>query len=366
MAETAEARQQEELEEKRAETLRQAQGGEHSRTITEKKRIERARSWGKAWIEERDLEMIAFSRAIGFGDGGRTTVSRFLGDKLDGDPTRVVLAIEQYRATQEGPEGISAVIGFRETKTARLVWAHANGARDGHKMAAVIGFTGYGKTEALKQYQRTTHGDLKPPVRILTCNVLTNAPFLARKLALDMGLVEKGGEPAMCLELVMKRLRSHPEFWIVDEANFLQERCLHVLRNIYDVTATGMLLAGTPTFLSMVGNRSNGAAPYHAAGSEGEGRRPMDGPLALFADRVFTQALPGVTDEEAVEIAEDVLKADLTEQGISKLLFYVNHNMRLLTRLLLELREYRKRSNARKIDEKMVEAGWAKLQHIDR
>lgn len=332
-------------------------------SISETKRIEKARSWLEGYIEENRLDYTASARQLGLGDGGRTSVSRFVQGKLDSDPSRLVLAIEQYRATQEGPEGISAIVGFRETRCVVKVWQQANEARDGHKMAAVIGFTGYGKTEALKQFQRRAHGDGKPPVRAITCNVLTNGPFLARKLALDMGVVETGGEPAMCLELVTKRLRAYPEFWIVDEANFLRERCLHILRYVHDTTGTGILLAGTPLFMNMVANRSSSTGLYKSA--DDQNSRGFDGPLALFADRIFTQLLPGVLEDEIAEIGEDVLNATLTDQGLSKLVFYVNHNMRLLTRLLLQLRDSRKRSGQKKIDEKMVEAAWIKLQHID-
>lgn len=330
--------------------------------ISDRKRIESARSWLEAWIDEHHLDYTASARQIGLGDSGRTAVSRFAQGKLETDPTKLVLAIEQFRATVEGPEGISAVIGFRETRSSKIVWNVAHDARDNHKMSAVIGFTGYGKTESLKQFQRRVHQDNKPPVRIITCNVLINAQFLARKLALDMGLIEKSGEAAMCLELVTRRLRAHPEFWIIDEANFLKETCLHVLRNIYDVTGTGMLLAGTPTFLGMVANRSNGAGLYK--GEDDDARRGFDGPLALFADRIFSHILPGVGEEEIVQIAESVLACTLTDQALSRLTVCVNHNMRLLTRMLLQLREYRKRSGSRKVDEKMVETAWAKLAHL--
>ncbi len=345
-----------------AETAQAINFEDRGEAVTDRKRIEGARAFLEAWIDEHHLEFTAAARQIGLGDGGRTSVSRFVQGKLESDPTKLVLAIEQFRATVEGPEGISAIIGFRETRSARMVWNAANDARDNHKMAAVIGFTGYGKSEALKQFQRRTHQDNKPSVRIITCNYLVNAPFLARKLALDMGLVEKGGEAAMCLELVTRRLRAHPEFWIVDEANFLREGCLHVLRNVYDVTGTGMLLAGTPTFLGMIANRSNGAGLYKD-GNE-DRTRGFDGPLALFADRIFSQILPGVMEDEITEIAESVLNCTLTDQALSRLVVFVNHNMRLLTRMLLQLREYRKRSGSKKVDEKMVEAAWSKLAHL--
>lgn len=330
--------------------------------VTDGKRIEASRSWLEAWIEEYHLDYTAAARQIGLGDSGRTAVSRFVQGKLDSDPSKVVLTIEQFRATVEGPDGISAVVGFRETRSVKLAWQIADDARDNHKMAAVVGYTGYGKTEAFKQFQRRRHQDKKPPVRIITCNVLVNAQFLARKLALILGVVQKSGEAAMCLDLVTRRLQARPEFWIIDEANFLREPCLHVLRNIYDVTGNGMLLVGTPTFLSMVANRARDAGLYKPA-DEGKARG-ADGPLALFADRIFSQELPGLREDEIVEIAEDVLNGTLTAQALSRLTVYCNHNIRLLTRMLLQLREYRKKSSSRKIDETMIEAAWAALAHL--
>ena len=339
--------------------VQQVEIQERQQEITEKKRIETTRSWGLAHIEERDMAMIAFSRAIGFEAAGRTVVSKFINGTLETNPTRVVLAIEQYRAQIEGSDGISSVVGFREIRSATRLWAQADAARDGHRMAAVIGYTGYGKSEAIKQYQRKTRGDRKPPIRVIEVNCLTNAPYLARKLAQEMGLADHG-EPAWMLDLVVKRLRSHPEFLIVDEANYLQERCLHILRYLHDTTRTGILLAGTPVFLAMVANRANGAGAYGTAAPDGP--RPPDGPLALFADRIFSEILPGVMDDEVEEITEDVLKASLTAGGLSRLIFYVNHNMRLLTRIIIELREFRKKT--KQIDEKIVEAAWAKLNRI--
>lgn len=348
-----------------AETATQGTLDEHEQreAIGDRKRIEKARAWLEAWIDEHHLEYTAAARQIGLGDGGRTIVSRFVQQKIETDPTKLVLAIEQYRATVEGPEGISAIIGFRETRSAHLVWSIANDARDNHKMSAVIGFTGYGKTESLKQFQRRAHQDNKPPVRIITCNVLINAPFLARKLALDMGLIERSGEAAMCLELVTRRLRAHPEFWIIDEANFLKESCLHVLRNVHDVTGTGMLLSGTPMFLGMIANRANSTGLYKGADDDANARG-YDGPLALFADRIFSQILTGVMEDEITEIAESVLNCTLTDQALSQLVVYVNHNMRLLTRMLLQMREHRRRSGSRKVDEKIVESAWKKLAHL--
>ena len=90
----------------------------------------------------------------------------------------------------------------------------------------------------------------------------------------------------------------------------------------------------------------------------------QEGPLAPFVDRVFFSALPGLDDGEVVEIAEDVLKAHLTEEAMTKLLFYVGPNFRLLSKMIGKLRDIRLRAGT-KIDEKMIAAAWHKLQHLD-
>jgi hypothetical protein len=93
-------------------------------------------------------------------------------------------------------------------------------------------------------------------------------------------------------------------------------------------------------------------------------RLVQDGPLAPFVDRVFFAPLPGLNDDEVVGIAEDVLKAQLTEDGISKLLFYVGPNFRLLTKMIGKLRDIRLRAG-KKIDKEMIEAAWLKIQRLD-
>jgi DNA transposition AAA+ family ATPase len=327
--------------------------------ITDRKRIDSARSWAHGWIEEHNLNYIAFARTIGLGDSGRTPISRFVQGKLEGDVMRLVLAIEQYRATIEGPGGISSIIGFRQTRTVHKVWAFADEARDGHKLAALIGPTGYGKTLAIRNYQRRSFGDKKSPVRVLTCNPQMTPSFICRLLALNFGVAQKG-EPAMLLELIARHLRGHPEFLIFDECNFLGEKCLQNIRFIHDTTGIGMLMIGTPWFLNMVANRSRS----HVPDPLGDKMSMLDGPLALFADRIFADVIPGLFENEIVEITEDVLRAELEPEAITKLVFLVNHNFRLLSRILIELREAKKKTGVHKIGGKMVESAWATLQHI--
>ena len=89
-----------------------------------------------------------------------------------------------------------------------------------------------------------------------------------------------------------------------------------------------------------------------------------DGPLAPFVGRIFFSVLPGLSDQEVVAITEDVLKAQLTDEATTKLMFYVGPNFRLLSKVIGKLRDIRARGG-RKIDKEMIGAAWLKIQRLN-
>jgi len=327
-----------------------------------KRRVENARSWFKFWIDSEGREFTSAARTLGLGEGGRTVCSKFFHSKLDSDPTRIVLAIEALRAQLEGPEGVSRHIGFRETRTAKAVLKHAAAARDAHAIGLLVGSMGFGKTEALREFQRRTEDDGKAPTQYFYCRVSTNLPALINEIAERIGLIgpDRGGDPARLHARIAARLKSRPLFLIFDEADYLNRRCLDFIRNLNDESGAGSLLVGRPALLKTIRE----GVTWTTLNDEEKERLVREGPLAPFVDRLFFSALPGLSDEECVEIAEDVLKAQLSEEAISKLLFYVGPNFRLLSKIIGKLRDIRLRAG-KKIEKGMVEAAWLKLQNLD-
>jgi hypothetical protein len=330
--------------------------------VLNKRRVENAHDWFVWWVKSGQREFTSAARTLGLGDNGRTICSKFYHCKLDSDPTRIVLAVEALRAQIEGPEGISRNIGFRETRCARAVIKYAAAARDGHAIGVLVGSMGFGKTEAIREFQRRTDGDGKPPVEYVYCRVSTNLPSLINDIAEQLGLIgrDRGGDPARLHRRIAQRLKSHPVFLIIDEADYLNRRCLDFIRNLNDESGAGSLLVGRPALLKTI---REGVSWTTLHDDETE-RLVQDGPLAPFVDRIFFAALPGLNDDEAVQIAEDVLKGQLTDDGISKLLYFCGPNFRLLSRIIGKLRDIRLRSG-KKIDKEMIEAAWLKIQHLD-
>ncbi|MBI2360933.1 MAG: ATP-binding protein [Deltaproteobacteria bacterium] len=327
-----------------------------------KKRAESAREWFKWWMDTGRREFTSAARTLGLGENGRTLCAKFYRRTLDGDPARIILAVEALRAQLEGPEGITEFVGFRETRCVKSVLKYAAAARDGHAIGLLIGSMGFGKTEAIREFQRRTEGDGKPPVEYLYCRISTNLPSLINDIAAQIGLIgpDSGGDPARLHKQIAHRLKSRPIFLVFDEADYLNRRCLDFIRNLNDESGAGSLLVGRPGLLKTI---QEGISWTTLTDQEKE-RLVRDGPLAPFADRVFFVVLPGLSDDEVVEIAEDTLKAQLTDEAISKLLFYVGPNFRLLSRMIGKLRDIRVRA-AKKIDQQMIEAAWLRLQYLN-
>lgn len=327
--------------------------------IADKKRVENARAWFQKLVQEEGLEYIAAARRLGLNDNARSPVSAFCRDKFTGDPTNLVLAIEALRAQLEGPEGITDYIGFRETRCARLLLRHAQAARDGHYIGLLVGGVGYGKTEAIREAERRSRDDGKPPMLHIYSRISTHLPALICEVAESLGLIPRGGggDPARLHRQVAQSLLARPRFLIFDEADYLNERCLTFIRNLHDESGIGALVVGRPALVKtiergMQWSTTNGDSRDHAT---------MDGPLAPFVDRVFAAALPGLGDDEVIEITEGALKARLDQEAIQKLLFYVGPNFRLLSRMIGKLRDIRLKAG-RTIDKKMIEAAWLKFQ----
>jgi DNA transposition AAA+ family ATPase len=319
-----------------------------------RKRIENAHAWFKQWIDTDQRNLTSAARTL---EIERSLCSKFYHRKLDSDPTRIVLAIEALRGRLEGPEGIQRFMGFVETRCAKLVFKYASAARDGHAISLLVGSTGCGKTEAIREFQRRTESDGKPRVEYLYCRVTSNLPALINELAERLGIIgrERGGDPAKLHRRIAERLKSRPLFLVFDEADSLGLRQIEFARNLSDECGAGILLIGRPTLLRTI----KGGLSWATLGE-----RESDGPLAPFVSRVSFTALPNLSDDEATDITEDVLKAQLNDDAIAALLSYIGGDFRLLSKVIGKLRDIRARAGAW-IDKPMIEAAWLRLQHLD-
>jgi DNA transposition AAA+ family ATPase len=114
-------------------------------------------------------------------------------------------------------------------------------AHDEADIAVIVGEAGTGKTTAIHQYEAESHSAFLVEVDpSFTKNVLV------AEIARAVGVDEKGSITAI-INRIIEALRGRDSVLIIDEADYLSDACLELLRRVInDKAETGVVLVGLP------------------------------------------------------------------------------------------------------------------------
>jgi DNA transposition AAA+ family ATPase len=114
-------------------------------------------------------------------------------------------------------------------------------AQDDRDIAVIVGESGTGKTTALRHYEKESHSAFFVEVDpSFTKNVLVS------EIARAVGVDQKGGMTAVIARIV-EALRERDSVLIIDEADYLSDSSLELVRRIInDKARTGVVLVGLP------------------------------------------------------------------------------------------------------------------------
>ncbi|MDR0709620.1 MAG: AAA family ATPase [Spirochaetaceae bacterium] len=123
--------------------------------------------------------------------------------------------------------------------------------QDGADMAVIIGAAGCGKTTAIRQYAKESHSAL-----LIDVDPSFSQVVLMNEIARSLGLEDKGGMNAV-IDRVTGALRGRDAVLIIDEADYLSEKSLELVRRVInDKAETGVVLVGLPTLEYKIRNLS--------------------------------------------------------------------------------------------------------------
>jgi DNA transposition AAA+ family ATPase len=307
------------------------------------------RAWAEAYMDQAGLTKNAMARLIGYD---RSSYSRWLEGKYDGDPAPIAAAIRTLRDRLEGQGGVLALVGFRETRTVAVMWAAAKLAREGG-LVITIGESGAGKSEAMKEWRRRAMRSGETVPVYLECTVFTSAAALVAALAEELGL-EKRGNPDSLLRACAQKLRRSPRPLLIDEAHRLPEKALDALYQLRDMSGVGILLAATTLFAGV----PYGALAHSELMQDILTHRPQ---LEQLVGRSSIWHVPGLGTDEADGIARDVL-GQISDDAVDRLVELTADSIRRLVRLIDEIRKGRasgRRSGA--IEPAEVDAAWRRI-----
>lgn len=302
------------------------------------------RAWAEAYRKENKLSKAAMAEHINYS---RTVYSRFEEGTYDGDPDPVRAAIRALRDRVEGPGGLSVVVGFRETSTAATVFDAYALAQAG-ELVILIGESGEGKSEALKEIARraSRNGHVTPVY--FECTVFTSAFALVSALGKAVGC-DRRPNPDSLLRDIAEKLKRTPRPLLLDEVHYAHEKALEAVRQIRDQSGVGIVLAGTSTFAGL----GFGQLGKSDLLQDLMDHRPH---LEQIISRATIWKVPGLKPAEVEAIAHDVLGA-CTPDGLERLQQRAGHSMRRLVRMVQQLRKTR----SRPCDERAVDAAWAAM-----
>lgn len=106
----------------------------------------------------------------------------------------------------------------------------------------VSDYTGAGKTTALEEYSRRN-----PAAYYVLCDQMMSAKDLAREMQSAIGISQEGTSREMIMSVVKELKKMHRPLIIIDEADKLNDRCLLILKVVYDRLEgnCGFITAGT-------------------------------------------------------------------------------------------------------------------------
>jgi DNA transposition AAA+ family ATPase len=143
-------------------------------------------------------------------------------------------------------------VPFAETDTMEQVRRAVSTAQDEASIAVIIGGAGTGKTTSLLQYARESFSAL-----LIDVDPSFSKVVLMNSIAQALGVEDKGGMNAV-IDRVIGALLGRDAVLIIDEADYLSESSLELVRRIiHDKAHTGVVLAGLPTLEYKLRNLGN-------------------------------------------------------------------------------------------------------------
>ncbi len=199
----------------------------------------------------------------------RTTISRYLSGKYDGDITTIESLLANWLAGRTGetvdvPEPISKTGNkptFFASKDATKILGVCQSCQEYIGLGVVVARSGYGKTYALRQYAKL------PRVAYIECDDTMSSRDLVEAIEKALGIPSGYGT-------IWRRVNGIRDFFntnkgyllIIDEADKLvskyTQKKMEILRAIFDQSDVGLVIAGEPkleaqikTYLARMANR---------------------------------------------------------------------------------------------------------------
>jgi DNA transposition AAA+ family ATPase len=196
----------------------------------------------------RRISQAKAAQALGYSSG---VISAYKGKTYNGDVKTLEKKIDAW-LKREARRLDRLDVPVAETKTNEKMRRAITIAQDEADIAVIIGDAGTGKTTALRQYEKENHSAL-----LVEVDPSFSQITLMKEIARAVGVDAKGGQNAI-VERVIEALTGRDAVLIIDEADYLSDSALELIRRIInDKSKTGVVLVGLPRLEFKIRNLRN-------------------------------------------------------------------------------------------------------------
>ena len=286
------------------------------------KRIENV----ERWLEKNEMSQAALARLSRVAPA---TLNQILRGEYISSPTKRLDMLES--AIRNHDENKNNAVTVVETSIFKLVQTACNMARRYRNFSVVSAYVGTGKTYALKHYAAKNANTFLIETTP-SLNALDFLTYLAFKVTnLDKKTMDD------CFSVIVNELRDTDSLIIVDEAETVVPKVLHILRRIRDIANIGIVLAGTEALNALI-------KPQHGQFDQIRSRTMFWPPV--------TQC---ITETDAAALIQAAFgDEDVSDEVIQSLYRYSSGSARMLVEgLIAGIKEFRRDND---LTPKLVEA----------
>lgn len=190
------------------------------------------------------------------------SVNLFLNGKYPGNPMAIARAIESYLDMYEAQQSIGKGTEFVPTSISRKIERAIFIAEATQRIAVIAMQSGLGKTRTLQEY-RFKHAAKARSV-FVSCS-----PDLNTKWSLINELIyattkdeSRRRSPSHARRELVQLISGTNRTLFVDEAQYLNEECLEVLRTVSDQAGVALILSGNESIYERGAGKIGGAAAH--------------------------------------------------------------------------------------------------------